>query len=173
MGKIIDYMADEGMNLPNFLYYLSWNLDVDADDATIRYARTSLMHTDMLASILEKWYWPPRKHGEAIRTKAARTTMERWAEENVCMRMNREMRLLKPLVLSPPEELSDESLLNIKLNGLTADYQRVASVTWSLLHAASSTPLQLQRNTYKYHAPSIVAIISMLSFDRSYHRCKS
>ncbi|KAI0686039.1 hypothetical protein BC835DRAFT_1420686 [Cytidiella melzeri] len=93
----------------------------------------------MLASILEKWYWPPRKHGEAIRTKAARTTMERWAEENVCMRMNREMRLLKPLVLSPPEELQTK---------------RVASVTWSLLHAASSTPLQLQRNTYNImHRP--------------------
>ncbi|KAI0683127.1 hypothetical protein BC835DRAFT_1423644 [Cytidiella melzeri] len=97
-------------------------------------------------------------------------TMERWADENVCMRMNREMRLLKPLVLSPPEELLEESLLNVKLSTLTADYQKVAPLTWSLLHAASSTPLQLQRNTYKSHAPSIVAIISMLSFGRSHYR---
>ncbi|KAI0696103.1 hypothetical protein BC835DRAFT_1414500 [Cytidiella melzeri] len=172
MGRIIDYMAGEEMDLPNFLYYLSWNLQLNTDDAKIRYARTLLMHTDMLASILEKWYWPPRKHGEAIRTKAARMTMERWADENVRMRMNREMRLLKPLVLSPPEELSEESLLNVKLSRLTANYQRVAPLTWSLLHAALSTPLQLQRNTYKNHAPSIVAIISMLSFGRSHHRCK-
>ncbi|KAI0686050.1 hypothetical protein BC835DRAFT_1420649 [Cytidiella melzeri] len=152
MGRIIDYMAGEEMDLPNFLYYLSWNLELNTNETKIRYTRTSRMHTNMLASILEKWYQSPRKHGEAIRTKAARTTMEHWADENVCMCMKREMRLLKPLVLSPPEELSEEILHNVKLSRLTADYQKVAPLTWSLLHVASSMPLQLQHNTYKNHA---------------------
>jgi hypothetical protein len=105
----------------------------------------------LLAKILERWYWPPRKHEEGIRTRAARETMERWAEQNIKTRMNREMRMLLPLTSSPPEDLSEDSLLSFNLHDASSSFQAAAPLTWRLLRAAASTPLQLARNTHKNH----------------------
>jgi hypothetical protein len=154
MAEVIDFMAAKGLDVPNFLFYMSWGLDVNTSSSTygkIRYARTSLMHSDFLAHILEKWYWPPRKHEECIRTRAARETMEKWAEQNVKTRMNREMRRLLPLTASPSEDVTEKSLLSFNLRDMSLEFQTAAPLTWRLLHAASSTPLQLKRNAYKDH----------------------
>lgn len=165
MAKVIGYMAGQGLDVTTFLHYMSWNLDLGTSSSSyrkVKYARTALMHSDLLPGILERWYWPPRKHEEGIRTRAARKVMERWAEENVRLRMNREMRLLKPLTLSPPEELSEESLLSLNLQGMAQDFQDTAPVTWGLLRAAACTPAQLQRNTYK--DPTAVRFYSFCCF---------
>jgi hypothetical protein len=166
MAEVIDFMTSKGLDVPTFLFYMSWNLNVDTSTPAygkIRYARTSLMHSDLLAKILEKWYWPPRKHEEGIRTRAARQTMERWAEQNIKTRMNREMRMLLPLTSSPSEDLSEDSLLSFNLHVASSSFQAAAPLTWGLLHAAASTPLQLARNTYKNHTAVYFAIQILFS----------
>ncbi|KAI0692053.1 hypothetical protein BC835DRAFT_1416808 [Cytidiella melzeri] len=163
----IDAMAAIGLDIATLLYYLSWNLDIDSnseDAGKIRYARTALMHCDLLPGILKKWYRLPRKHEGGIRTRAARMLMERWALDNVKMRMNRKMRLLAPLTLSDTDELTEESFLAIKLDQMASDYQAVAPITWDLLHSGASTPFQLKWNTYKNHSASVFAIINMLQY---------
>ena len=81
------------------------------DYRKVKYARTALLNSDMLTGILSRWYWPPRRHEEGIRTKAARHVMEDCATENVKMRIYREMREIIPLTYSSPEDVTEDALL--------------------------------------------------------------
>ncbi|KAI0706132.1 hypothetical protein BC835DRAFT_1409763 [Cytidiella melzeri] len=73
---------------------------------------------------------------------------------------------------SRQHELTEESLLTIKLDQMASDYQAVALITWDLLHSGASTPFQLKQNTYKNHSASVLAIINMLQYGQSHHRSK-
>jgi hypothetical protein len=70
MAEIIDFMVAKGLDVPNFLFYMSWSLDMNTSLSTygkIQYARTSLMHSNFLAHILEKCYWPPENMKSAFK----------------------------------------------------------------------------------------------------------
>lgn len=65
---ILDCMNSQGVNLPLFLDALSWGDPRCHSDPKVQYARTSLMVSDELPGILERWHCPPRgsvkKEGE-------------------------------------------------------------------------------------------------------------
>ncbi len=149
-ARIIDYMAKtERMDLTTFLKCISWGLKVDKtskDYGVIRYSRTGFLHSDDFEEILQIWCFPPRRHQAGIRTQGGKGPLERWAEQNIKMRMNEEMKNLIPVTLSPPEELSEESLLSFSLTNLRADFEKAAPLTWRILFAASTTPLQMKRS---------------------------
>ncbi|KAF8886748.1 hypothetical protein BD779DRAFT_1673051 [Infundibulicybe gibba] len=57
---ILSCMRLHGMNLPIFLDALSWGDPGCHSDRTIQYARTSLMVSEELPGILNRWYKPPQ-----------------------------------------------------------------------------------------------------------------
>ncbi|KAI0690354.1 hypothetical protein BC835DRAFT_1528859 [Cytidiella melzeri] len=174
--NIIKFMADVQMDTTTFLHYLSWNLEIPAAETsiegTIRYARTALMHSEQLPGILNRWYKPPRPHQRGVRTRAARAAMDAWALNNVTARINREMRLFAPQLLSPQKELSEEHLLSIRLKDDIPKMQAAQPTFWKLMHSLSCTPLQEKRNKYKDHSARIFMIGSMLHYGRSHNRCR-
>lgn len=57
--KVLDCMTSENLDVATFLHYYSWGLTTIIPDHTLRYARTALMHSELLPSILENWLQPP------------------------------------------------------------------------------------------------------------------
>jgi len=55
----LHYMQSQGLNLPLFLHALSWGNENCILDEQVQYARTSLMVSEELPEILERWYCPP------------------------------------------------------------------------------------------------------------------
>ena len=147
--NVLNFMKSEGLDLTTFLWHISWNNPEAVADKTIQYARTGLMWSTQLPEILENWYRPPRQHGRGVRTKAARAVMDRWAVDAVKRRMNREMRAIRPHFTSPQQELSEETLLEVDIEGIMAAVKCDAPTVWSIFHSASWTPQQEKRNKVK------------------------
>ena len=147
--SVIDFMTSININLPLFLWALSWNLPELVSDPKVTHERTALMLSEELPGILNHWRRPPRKHGSGVRTKGAYDTMNRFALETVTELVNEEMGTLDAIFISPQSELSEESLLSIRWNDLMDSVRREAPTIWELLLSAAYTQKQESRNTTK------------------------
>ena len=107
------------------------------------------MVSDELPGILAHWRHPPRKHNSGIRTRAAFVAMNKFALDTVLEMVGNEMDTLDEVFKSPQDELSEESLLSIKWEEMTADVCREAPTTWTLFRHAAYTQKQESRNTKK------------------------
>lgn len=155
--EAIEFMAERQLDLTLLLYYCTaWVLPEAVDDPVIQYARTALMWSEELPTMLKNWHRPPRKHAVGISTKAANDAMQGVALAIVTRQVNAEMRELAPIMLSPPSELKEDSLL-FEVPDMIADVQKTAPTLWSILKSASCTPQQEKANTYK--DPSLVSFI--------------
>jgi len=114
-------MDTQSLNLPLFLWALSWNDDNLIKNSKAHFARTALMVSDELPTILENWHKPPCAHGQGIRTKAAKKAMTDWALGMICEKVDDEMQTIKDLMSLPQEEISEESLLSICWGELISD----------------------------------------------------
>ena len=160
--KVLAYMKTQDVNLPILLWAISWNVPELASDPGVSAERTALLISTELPQILACWRKPPRKHNSGIRTKGARDVMEEFAVATVSSIIDREMEALKPIMTSPQEELSEESLLSINWKDMIDQVNRAAPVTWRLFRNAAYTSKQESRNTIKN--PDAV---SRKSIDRS------
>ena len=111
--------------------------------------RTTLMHSEELGSILVNWHQPPRQHDTGIQTKAAKEAMTSWVIETVSDLIDDEIQALEPVLSLLRENLSEESLLAIKWQGLIKEVQSMAPMLWKVLRNASYTWKQEKRNTTK------------------------
>jgi hypothetical protein len=187
--KILNLMEELHVNLPLFLWAISWNVKELVSNSKARFARTALMMSDELPVILSNWHKPPRRHNAGIRTKAAKQAMEHWALETLYQTFDEELSALAPTMELPQEELSEETLLSIRPQEMISEVQTQAPVLWKLISHLVSTPDQAS-NTLKcpvmvdsyafvcililtvlVHQTSL-AIVSMASFSRSHHRSK-
>lgn len=172
--KLIDDMADQGVDIVTFLDDLSWGLDVPAwmthESAvlrcvalnmyanikaytTVRYARSSLMHSEELPGILKRWHKPPRDHDRGISTRGGRDALNAWAMSNVIARINGELRQTAELFASPPEEMTEKQLLAIDLQEDVEAMKTRMPTFWEIMHSMSCTPRQKKENKYKDHEP--------------------
>jgi hypothetical protein len=81
--EVLDFMKAQQLNLPVFLWAISWGVSELIADDKARYARTALMMSTLLPQILRNWHKPPHAHSLGIRTEAARVTMDAWALDAV------------------------------------------------------------------------------------------
>ena len=72
--QVLDFMKSVDINLPIFLWAISWNIPELISDPKVSAERTALMISDELPEILAHWRQPPRKHNSGIRTRAAYVT---------------------------------------------------------------------------------------------------
>ncbi len=82
--SVIDHMCSQGLNLPLFLWAISWNIDDLISDPLVAAEQAALMKSEELPGILSHWRRPPRTHNTGIQTKAAYNTMNVFALETVC-----------------------------------------------------------------------------------------
>jgi hypothetical protein len=158
---VLDYMKSLNLNLPILLWAISWNLPELTSNLNVAAERTALMVSKELPGILAHWRRPPRKHGAGVRTKAAYETMNRFALGAVRELVDNEMGALSGVFSSPPSDLSEETLLDIKWNDMTASVSREAPTIWTLLRHAAYTQKQESRNSLK--TPDSVICFTLLA----------
>ncbi|KAJ6477200.1 hypothetical protein C8R47DRAFT_1178829 [Mycena vitilis] len=160
--KVLACMQEEGLPLPLFLDALSWGDPRCTADPTCRYARTSLMVSDELPRILERWHKPPR--ASSSRPAGARKPLEQFALKT----------LSAPLFLSPPEELSEEHLTGFDFGAFKVEIKAGNPVLWEVLRHAAYSHLQESRNKHKdpdmVRKQVILTIISQIQYTRSNRR---
>jgi hypothetical protein len=145
---VLAAVRTEGLNLPIFLDAVCWGDPQCIADATVRYARTSLMTSEELPGIIERCYNPPRPVGE--RPGGGRQVLFDFAVQCVSDAIDREMKISAPLFLSPPEELSEEHLTSLDFEALKVQVQTSAPNLWLIFRRAAYTPLQEARNKHKH-----------------------
>ncbi|KAI0339474.1 hypothetical protein BDW22DRAFT_1456337 [Trametopsis cervina] len=139
----------------------------------LRYARTAFLHCAEFPWMIRKWRnGRDRVQNKGICSQAARKEMDQWCVENVNLLINKEMRNLAPVFLSPIKEVTEETLLAIDLKEISRSCQAKAPTLWTVLHNASTTPLQLKRAKYKDHTAPITMMVSICSYGRSHFRNK-
>lgn len=161
--RVLEFMEQLHLDVATFLYYFSWHLSDVPTHGKLKYARTALMHSDLLTPILQNWMQPPRMHQTGIRTEAAKKTLSTWAVAHVKTCIDAEMQALAPVFTTSPDKFDEARMLSIKLPSLIATTKALAPVMWDLAHAASTTPRQLQRNTYKNSEPVIFSFCASRS----------
>ncbi|KAI0699730.1 hypothetical protein BC835DRAFT_1304423 [Cytidiella melzeri] len=124
----------------------------EADTGRIRYARTAFLHSDRFPFMVCKWRRGcNRMHGKEYSTQAAHRSLDKWSMENVNVLINREMRELAPVMRAPIKDLTADKLLELNLQDFASTIKLKAPVLWDVLHSASPTPAQLDRNSYNDH----------------------
>ena len=109
VGRVLDYMSKEMIDVPIFLDALSWGTDKCTTDAKICYARTSLMKYPELPSILRKWWKPPRsKRYKKARPTGACSVMEDFALECTQDIVARELLDVGKNVFKVPSDATEE-----------------------------------------------------------------
>ena len=84
-------MKSVDINLPAFLWAMSWNITELSSNPKVSAKITALMLSDELPEILAHWHRPPRKHNHGVCTKATYDTMNTFALETVLETINDEM----------------------------------------------------------------------------------
>jgi hypothetical protein len=147
--KILQYMEELHINLPIFLWAISWNVEELVSNPQARFARTALMLSEELPGILTHWHRPPRQHNAGVRTKAAKLAMTEWALDTLCDTVDDELLALGPQMQFPQEDLSEEALLDIRIQDMIPEVQLNAPVLWKLVCYLTCTQKQARRNKNK------------------------
>jgi len=160
--SVIHYMRKQHLNLPIFLWAISWNIRELTSHPVVAAERAALMKSKELPEILAHWRRPPRKHNTRIRTKATYETMNKFTLETVHELVDKEMGVLANVMASPPDDLSEESLLGTHWEDLISEVNTHAPTTWSLFHHAVCGSMEAKLKNYKtvcnHHLNSFMTI---------------
>ncbi|KIL55562.1 hypothetical protein M378DRAFT_113742 [Amanita muscaria Koide BX008] len=170
--EVLYVMAQLGINLTLFLDAVSWGDPACTSDAKVRSARTGLMKSQELPSILQRWWKPPRTPGSSnARSAGASHVMTSFARQCYLTAVDLELEKMAALFKSPVgDDVAEDHLTAISFMGLIAEVKEKGPFLWSILHKLAYREDQLVRNTHKNADKIILMIISMLSYTRSHHR---
>ncbi|KAJ8481719.1 hypothetical protein ONZ51_g5810 [Trametes cubensis] len=176
--KILYYMESLDMNLPLFLDALSWGDDACISDPKVQYERTTLMVSEELPRILERWHRVPRastaRHHH-VRPNGARKALEQFSVSCVAEIIDRELEETAPLFRSPADALSEEGLTAFNFAEVAEKLERSsgAPTLWSLLTGAmrrlhKASP-RSQHESLSRRNPTFAAVMmfSQLQYMRS------
>ena len=91
-----------GLDLPLFLDLLSWGHADCITHPKIRYARTALMVSKELPSIIARWHQPPRSHQSTHRrAQGGRMALERFAFTCVGAVIQKELDAIRDVLACP------------------------------------------------------------------------
>jgi len=150
---VLSCMDSVGLNLPLFLDFLSWGDQECVVNARIRYERTTLMVSEELPDILERWRSPPRSTGSTdARAKGAQSVMEKFAFSSVAEVVEKELQGIQGLAACPSDEVSgSDSNFLIKDMTLKLSSPTLSGTPklWALLEKISRTKEQHRKHTKK------------------------
>lgn len=149
--EVLRVMAQLGINLVLFLDALSWGDPACIADPKVCSARTGLMKSRELPSILHRWWKPPRAHGSSNpRSTGATNVMMSFAHECYLTIVDKEMEKMEPLFKSPlGDDVAEDHLTGIIFMDLIKEVKEHGPFLWSLLHRLACREDQLARNTHK------------------------
>ena len=149
--EVLRVMAQLGINLVLFLDAVSWGDPACIADPKVRSARTVLMKSEELPSILRRWWKPPRTRGSSnARPAGATDVMMSFAHECYLTVVDKELEEMEPLFKSPlGDDVAEDHLTGIIFADLIKEVKMCGPSLWSLLHTLACRENQLARNTHK------------------------
>jgi hypothetical protein len=90
----LSYMCSQGLNLPLFLHVLSWGNESCIPDEQVQYARTSLMVSEKLPGILQRWYCSPRSLHKGKMAAGAHVCLQKFGARCVKDVVEQEMKVM-------------------------------------------------------------------------------
>ena len=129
---ILRVMEQLGLNLTLFLDAVSWGDPKCVSNPIIRNARSGLMISTELPTILRRWWRPPRVHGR--RVLGASQAMEDFAQECISQIANKEMEKMAMVFKSGgDDDVSEERLTNTTISAAIEQVKSHGPLVWSLL----------------------------------------
>ncbi|KAK7059555.1 hypothetical protein R3P38DRAFT_3167995 [Favolaschia claudopus] len=171
---VLAVMDALGINLPIFLDALSWGDSNCTQDAKIRYARSALLTSTELQSILHRWWKPPRLSGsKKRRPKGAKEVMEKFALGCSLQVLELELENIAEFFKSPSgADVTEEELAGTSFPQLIAGVKKLAPNLWDILMRLSRTSSQQTRSPKKNPAKTIIVIIALFEYTRSNRRSR-
>jgi hypothetical protein len=183
---VLHVMEELGLNLTLFLDAVSWGDPKCTSNPTIRNARTGLMTSSELPSILRRWWRPPRVQGSShSRVSGASQAMEDFTQECISQIANKDIEnMAKVFESGGDDDVSEERLTNTTISAAIEQVKSQGPLVWSLLsdfaqvrgyknsHKKLNTVRDLTCRFFRYliEFQVILVIISMLSYMRSSRR---
>ena len=149
--KGLEYLGQLGLNLELLLDGISWGDSECTQDPVIRNARTSLLHSKELPSILHRWHRPPRNpDSHNRRARGVKDVMEAFAIECTWEIRHEEIEGIKDIMSSPAgKDIEEETLMGLKFDELIKEIKTHAPVMWKDIWDLAYSPAQEKRNKKK------------------------
>ncbi|KAH9915000.1 uncharacterized protein B0H18DRAFT_886378 [Fomitopsis serialis] len=172
--EILQFMDSKKVNLGVLVSIICWHPEFPAlvENAKVQHARTSLTHMPDIKKWIERIYRPPRRHNAGISTEGAHAALRDFAMDVVSQELEQELKALDPIMRSKQDELSEESVLSIKLADMENKVTLAAPKMWRLLRGVSYSAVQEKRNTMKNPNSTVLMMITMICYSRSHHLCR-
>jgi hypothetical protein len=149
--QVLTAMDEAGIDLTILLDGVSWGTPDCIQDAKIRYARSTLLSSKELLSILRRWRKPPRPTGSKDkRPKGAKHTLDSFAGECCQDMLDQELESIAGLFVSPAgDDIKEETLTSLVFDEMIEEMKTHAPTLWCILRGLAYTPEQEKRNTEK------------------------
>ncbi|KAF8989445.1 hypothetical protein BDQ17DRAFT_1256868 [Cyathus striatus] len=162
-------MKDLDIDLPIFLDAISWGNERCTRDKYIQYQRVSLLQSEELPFILERWQNPPRSSHSMTRPAGATAVLNSKSLKFMTDTMNKELKKLGPKFhLKTSDDISPTELNKLGLNELSGLAKVGTPTLWSLLKGVlcdSNTNAVTSNNWERIS----LAIISMILYTQSHN----
>ncbi|KAI5823219.1 hypothetical protein K523DRAFT_344625 [Schizophyllum commune Tattone D] len=157
-----------GLSLPELLDAVTWGDQACRRDPIVSGACRSLMQSDLLPLMLQRWAKPPST-AKGRRPEGRSAAVKEAARAIVQDELLDEIKAVSARVLhsNDKQDLTAEELTSIRFDNIIPRVQSLAPGIWSLLRSLGYSKRQEQHNTRKNPDKTIFTIVSMLCYMRN------
>jgi len=149
LKRVLDVLKEGRMDVAGFLDALCWGNPLATVDPTTRSARTSLTHSDRLATVVSRWLHPPRTSQGGSTAEGARRVLLPLVIGTVKEVINEEMDDIVEELKEESADVTEQSVLGTVIDEIQEKVQAVAPVFYDLVKTAAWRREQEERNTLK------------------------
>ena len=146
--RALDVLKDGNMDVVGFLDALCWGNKMAIADPYTKAARTSLTHSDRLATIVSRWLRPPRTSRGGSTAGGARRVLLPVVIETVHEIISKEMDAVVE-ELKEESDVTEENVLGMMIGEIQEVVQAAAPVFYDLMRTAARSKQQEEQNTLK------------------------
>ena len=117
VSRVLDVLKEGEMDVAGFLDALCWGNQPAVVNPTVRHARTSLMRSDRLATVMSRWLAPPRTSPGGPRVEGAKLVLVPLVIDTVKGIINDEMEAVVE-ELEESADVNEQSVLGTVIEGV-------------------------------------------------------
>jgi hypothetical protein len=149
VNRVLDVLKEGEMDVVGFLDALCWGNELAIADPTMRTARTNLLHSAQLATVVLRWLSPPRTSQGGTRAEGAKRVLLPVAIKTVKKVINNEMDALVEELKEKSADITEQSVLGTVIDKVQEKVRVTAPVFYDLVKTAAWSKEQQKRNTLK------------------------
>ena len=146
---VLGVLKEGGMDVAGFLDALCWGNQLAIKDPATRIARTGLLHSDRLATVVSRWLHPPRTTKGGSRAEGAKHTLQSLVIETMKEIINKEMNVVVGELMEKSADVTEQSVLGTVIEDVQEKVRVAAPVLYDLIRTAAWSKEQDERNTLK------------------------